>query len=49
MVVFFFVRFFRDGTILYFKELFVFETIDNAEQSFRRSRHDKRTSAILLP
>jgi len=36
-----------DGTILYFKQLFVFETIDNAEQSFWRSRHDKRTSPIL--
>jgi hypothetical protein len=36
-----------DGTILYFKQLFVFETIDNAEQPFWRSRHDQRTSTIL--
>jgi len=35
------------GTIVYFKQLFVFETIDNAEQSFLRSNWDKRTSAIL--
>jgi len=27
--------------------VFVFETIDNAEQSFRHSRHDKRMSTIL--
>ncbi len=37
-----------DGTILYFKQLFVFEAIDNAEQSFRSSRRDRRTSAILF-
>ncbi len=36
-----------DGTILYFKQLFIFETIDYAEQSFWRSRRDRRASAIL--
>jgi len=35
------------GTVLYFKQLFVFETIDNSEQSFWRSRDDRRTSTIF--
>ena len=35
------------GAILYFKQLFVFEAINYAEQPFWRSRFDNRTSAIL--
>src|SRR5208283_6224235 len=36
-----------NGTILYLKQLFVFETIYDAEHSFWRSGLDKRASAIL--
>jgi len=36
-----------DGAILYFSQLFIFETINYAEQPLGRSRFDNRTSAIL--
>ncbi len=36
-----------DGAILYFNQLFIFETINYAEQPLWRSRFDNRTSAIL--